>query len=83
MLNDTQRAVFRGLADNKPLFEALKELLVERFEAKIDPTGLTDQELGSLARAQFAGLKKVLDTFNEIASCKSVEKAEATYNPAR
>lgn len=82
-MNDTQRAILRSLADNKALFEALKEFLVEKFEAKIDPGTLSDAELGSVARAQFHGLKIILTSFHEISTCKSPKKRDETFNPAR
>lgn len=83
MLNDSQRAVMKGIAENKATFECLKEYFQEKFNIRTDPGGLTDQELGSFARAQYEGLKRVEEAFREIASCKNVEVKNDSVNPAR
>ena len=82
MLNDSQKSLFRYVADNRPLFEALKEFMQEKFSLRADPGGLTDQELGAFTRAQYDGLKRVEEAFVEIAACKSYESKAEGINPA-
>lgn len=83
MLNDSQKIVFRGVADNKATFECLKEFFQEKFQERIDPTGMTNEDIGAIGRAQWLGLKTVEDAFKEIASCKTIENKLEGINPAR
>ena len=82
MLNDSQKSVFRYFADNKPLFEAMKEFLQERFQLRAVPQGLSDTELGAFTRAQFEAQKRLDEAFTEIASCRSYESKSEGTNPA-
>lgn len=83
MLNDSQKLVFRAIADNKAMFECLKEYLEGEFMSDINPDGLTNEQLGAIARAKFEGLKVITQAFAIIKSCKTVDKSLANINPAR
>lgn len=83
MLNESQKAVFQMVADNKAMFECLKEYFQLRFSEKINSEGLTNEQLGAIARAQYEGLQKINQVFVEIESCKSVHNSIDTNNPAR
>ena len=82
MLSDSQKVVFQGVADNKAVFECLKEFLTEKFDARVVDDALTNEQLGAIARARYEGLKVIEAAFVEIAACRSVEKRES-LNPAR
>lgn len=83
MPNDSQKLVFKSFADNKAMFECLKEYLIGKFEERTDPTGLTNAELGEIARAQYVGLNKIYSAFAEIASFKTQDNKPEGTNPAR
>ena len=83
MLNDSQRAVFRMVADNRAMFECLKEFLELKFTGRIYSEGLTNEDLGAIARAQYEGLQRIEQAFTEIASCRSSVDNPTLDNPAR
>lgn len=83
MLSDSQKAVFQTIADNKATFECLKEFLEGKFETRENPDGLTNEQLGAIARARYEGLKQIRSAFVEIASYKTTQTKAESVNPAR
>jgi hypothetical protein len=83
MLNDSQKTVFRGIADNKATFECLKEYLEEMFSLKNIRDDMTNEEMGAIARAKLDGQSVLRQAFIEIASCKTQETPLEGINPAR
>lgn len=83
MLSDSQKAVFKMVADNKAMYECLKEFLLGKFALRADPQGLSDSELGAFTRAQYEGFKRIEAAFSEIASFKTQETYSEGVNPAR
>lgn len=71
------------VADNKALLAALREHFESKFFEQIKPDGLTNEEVGAIARAQYEGLKKVREVFSEIESCRSFDNSLSHINPAR
>ena len=82
MFSDPQKAVFSSLAENRALFEALKEHLMLQFESKVSAEGLTNEQLGAIARARYEGEKVINQVFNEIASLRKSETKTEGVNPA-
>ena len=78
-------SILRQIADNKALFDAVKDVIRKQFlydELEHMQT-VSDERIGQITRARIDGLRKVEDGFGEIAKHKtSIEKPEDA-NPAR
>lgn len=72
------------IADNKTLFETVKEVILKHFDI-LSPSDLryNNEQLGAIVRAQLAGKQAVEDAFKEIAAHKTLEKRFETLNPGR
>lgn len=83
LLSESQKAVFRAVADNKAMLACLEEFFEEKFTRQVNTEGLTNEEAGAIARAQFEGLKKIREAFTQIESCRSYDDKMSHINPAR
>lgn len=83
MLNDSQKVVFKMLADNRPMYECLKEYLIDKFSIDQVSTQQTNDEIGMQVRARLEGIKTIESAFSEIASYKTSESRPEGGNPAR
>lgn len=63
------------------MFNALKEMLLKRFDYSKRPVNTTFEEIGMWITAQDEGRTAVLEALKEIESLKTV-KVEETQNPA-
>lgn len=79
---DSRKQVLRGLADNKELFEAVKEIIFEQFDLTLLDTSIPNEELGQHVRARLDGAAMVELAFRKIATCASAEKSTNKDNPA-
>lgn len=76
--------ILAGIADNQPLYDEVKALLVKHFMSDDARTeGLSDERLGQMYRARLIGLEKIESAFMEIAKHKTYQKKERGINPAR
>lgn len=75
--------ILKGIADNPPLFEALKELLRSKFSLEGVGKDLPNEQLGEVVRARLEGLARVEEVFVEIARQKSQPPRESAKNLAR
>ena len=81
-MNDAQKKVFQSLADNRALFEATKEFLLEKFDLRTIQAEGTNEYLGMVARAKLEGRKAIDQAFDEIALCRTVEPYPQRINEA-
>lgn len=65
------KELFRGLADNPSLMEALRTLLEAQFSTDTLNRDHSDEVLGQMVRARLVGLQAVEDALKEIAKYKS------------
>ena len=79
-----RESILKVLADNPPLLDEVKRVLLEQFtyESKLH-VGMTNEELGEVVRASLVGIKKVEDAFKVVAQYKSEERKPEPLNPAR
>jgi len=63
--------ILRLIADNQALFDAVKALLLKRFDSIPYAEGADDILLGQITRARHVGRQEVEAAFKEIASHKS------------
>ena len=82
-LSESQKAVFRAIADNKAMLACLEEFFEDKFTGQVNTEGITNEEAGAIARAQFEGLKRVRQAFTQIESCRSYDDKMSHINPAR
>ncbi len=78
--------IFKTIADNQALLDALRKLLERQFDPEIDLKQLTtesDELLGQFLRARIAGMKAIDTAFKEIAQYKSVQPKPIGTNPGR
>jgi hypothetical protein len=70
-----EKSVLSIIADNKALFDAVKEVFNKQFDVNTKWLSqlphLSNLEIGELVKAQIIGLKAVEDGFKEIELCKS------------
>ena len=71
------------IADNPPLFEALKNLFIGEFTDQKYNLTSTNEHLGELTRARLQGLSCLDAAFRKIDQCKSINTNRNTGNPAR
>lgn len=77
--------ILKGIADNEPLFNAVKELLLERLAIN-DSTlsaDMSDELIGQITRARLGGRQLVEAAFNEIARLRAPKEVHEGVNPAR
>ena len=70
------------LADNKPLFDALKAFLLERFEISDLPEG-SNADIGEFVRSRIEGRVLIEKAFAHIASLKTIARPSRGENPMR
>ncbi len=76
--------ILRSIADNQPLFEALKKLLKQQFEqTPRTDDAISDAQLGQMYRARLIGLEKIDQAFREIAVYKSNPDTPRKVNRGR
>lgn len=75
--------IFQGLADNQPLFDEVKKLLIDQFSLDKLETNLTNVELGEKVRARMQALQGIEDAFRVIAQHRSEKETVEKKNPAR
>ena len=81
-ISNIMKTETRSQLQNRALFEALKEHLMLQFESKVSAEGLTNEQLGAIARARYEGEKVINQVFNEIASLRKSETKTEGINPA-
>lgn len=74
--------ILQGLADNQPLFEAVKALLLSKFSDDIDTT-LSNELMGAQVRAKTEGKRAIEKAFYEINQYRSTAKTVDKINPAK
>ncbi len=75
--------ILSQLADNPALMSAVFAFIDAKFtEAKID-TGMLNEAIGQVVRANIEGRAKVADAFNDIMAHKTPPAAPEPTNPAR
>lgn len=77
--------ILKVIADNPALLEAVKTLLVDKFELDYSnmPVGLTNEQLGAFVLTRLEGRKLVEEAFKEIAKYKSHPAIPERKNEAR
>ena len=66
--------VLKSVADNKSIFDALKEKILEKFEhSEIKLDGVDNNLLGQIYRARLEGSRLVEEAFRDIARLKTSE----------
>lgn len=83
MLSDSQKSVFKQVADNKAVFECLKEHLLSKFAINDVPLNQTDDHIGMMVRAKIDGARTIESVFTEIAAYKTLPTQQTGGNPAR
>lgn len=83
MLNNTQKVVFKSIADNKAQFECLKEFILGKFDLRTVPRDGTNEFLGQIARTKIEGTQAMEEAFNEIYACRTQPVREKIINQAR
>lgn len=74
--------VLRSIADNMALLAAVKEVIDSKFALDDINTGMQNEAIGQVVRANIEGRARVEEAFKEILSYKSVPKAGDKSNPA-
>ena len=80
------KEIFRSLADNPQLCDALMTFLESKFEdmhGTGTADGMSDEILGQMLRARLIGKAKIREAFIEIARYKSVQDKKDAVNRAR
>lgn len=76
--------ILKVIADNPALYQAVKELLLKKFEGdSVLSSTMTDEQIGQITRARIAGIDKVNAAFEEIARHKTTKPLPEKENPAR
>lgn len=77
--------ILQQIADNEPLFEAVKEVILSHFEPTQFPDmdKTSDKQLGEFLRARLAGKRLVDAGFTEISRHKTKGDAPVGVNRAR
>lgn len=79
--------ILRGIADNPALFDAVKKVLTEKFEASFSTKEFgpdtSNETLGQYLRAKVMGLALVEEAFKDIAKHKSPPPPVERLNEAR
>jgi hypothetical protein len=87
MLTETNKLILSIIADNKPLFDAVKSTVEAQFDVTTTGLsaieGLTDEVVGQKVRAQILGYRAVQEAFKEIELYKTPGKKPEMVNPAR
>lgn len=82
---DKDKEILKVVADNPALFEILKKVILDEFEAEAQQAdlGVTDEVLGQIFRARLVGKNKVENAFKKIYTYRSIETVEEKRNEAR
>ncbi len=75
--------VLKLVADNKTLFEALREKLLNAFDISVINLQLPNEQLGEQVRALLVGAATVELAFRDIERLKTINSASGKINPAR
>lgn len=76
------KSILTNIADNKDLFNAVKETVLKHFEETPYAEGASDELLGQITRARISGRKRVEIAFTEIQSHQSTAPLTEKENPA-
>ena len=74
--------VLANLANNKELFDAVREVFLKQFSIDGLKPDIGDELLGQAVRARLIGIKGVEDACREIESHKTVPQSPNKENPA-
>ena len=79
-------STLQGIADNKPLLEAVKAEILKQFEAPSEGKGLealSNEHLGEFLRARLTGIKAIDLAFKEIARHATAPPQQERVNRGR
>ena len=72
-MNENEKNELEKLNENPILIEAIKKILLEKFELTEIDNGLSNEVLGEITRACMQGKLRLNKGFQELASYKKVE----------
>ena len=77
--------LLKGLADNQPLFDAVKKAVLAEFSMEPERTdeAVSDVQLGQMFRARLVGIQKIEAAFAKIAKHRTAVQAQPKVNRAR
>lgn len=75
--------ILQGLADNTALLNAIKAVIDSKFALDDVNTGMQNEAIGQVVRANIEGRARVEEAFKEILSHKSPPATTGKKNPAR
>ena len=71
------------VANNKALFDALKDVMKKQFDLDQIALEQSNEEMGQVVRARLVGLIKVEQGFRAIEQFKTEKESRVEPNPAR
>lgn len=77
------KELLKVIADNPPLMEAVKKVIMVKFSLETLGTNYPNEILGQLTRSRLEGRELVELAFKDIANYKTVEIKPQGANPAR